>query len=277
MAGVITGIAVALHAGQVRLLASLAALFIALLLQIGSNLANDVFDHERGADAARAFGPTRVTESGMLTPAEVKRGMLVVFGMAGVLGLYLAITVHWLLIPVGLLAILAAVGYTAGPYPLGYHGLGELFVFVFFGFVSVAGTTFLNLSRITQTGWGSSVPMGLLIVGILVVNNLRDIETDRASGKRTQAVRLGESGSVLEYTIVLILAYAVLGLAVLSRAVSPWALLAILSLPLAWQLRGKVAVTRGRALNRLLAETGQLVLVFSLLYSLGLVVSRFLG
>jgi len=114
----------------------------------------------------------------MLTPAEVKRGMLVVFAMAGVLGLYLAITVHWLLIPVGLLAILAAVGYTAGPYPLGYHGLGELFVFVFFGFVSVAGTTFLNLSRITPTGWGMSVPLGLLIVGILVVNNLRDIDAD---------------------------------------------------------------------------------------------------
>jgi len=149
MAGVVTGVAAALFAGQVRPLASLAALFIALLLLIGSNLANDVFDHERGADAARAFGPTRVTESGMLTPAEVKRGMLVVFAMAGVLGLYLAITVHWLLIPVGLLAILAAVGYTAGPYPLGYHGLGELFVFVFFGFVSVAGTTFLNLSLIT--------------------------------------------------------------------------------------------------------------------------------
>ena len=273
----ILGSAVAFADGVFRPGPALAALAVSLLLQIGANISNDYFDYKKGADTAARVGPVRVTQARLLTPRQVVAGMLVVFGLAALLGVYLISVSGWPALVIGAAAILTALAYTGGPYPLGYNGLGEVFVFIFFGLAAVCGTYFVQAGAVSAAAVYAAISAGLLVVNILVVNNLRDIETDRASGKRTQAVRLGESGSVLEYTIVLILAYAVLGLAVLSRAVSPWALLAILSLPLAWRLRGKVAVTRGRALNRLLAETGQLVLVFSLLYSLGLVVSRFLG
>ena len=276
ISGVVAGLAVAIAAGQVRIPQTLAALGIALLLQIGSNLANDVFDHERGADAARAFGPTRVTESGLLSPAQVKRGMLVVFALAGVLGLYLAASVNWLLIPVGALAILAAVAYTGGPYPLGYHGLGELFVLIFFGFVAVAGTVYINLSRIPPAGWGISVPLGLLIVGILVVNNLRDIDADRLANKKTLAVRFGERFSQVEYIACIAISYAVIPLLCLLQMI-PWlGMLTWLSIPLAVKNIRIVLTQKGKPLNAALGGTGQLALVFSLLFLAGSLLEKFL-
>ncbi len=271
ISGVVAGLAVSIFMGQVRIPQTLAALGIALLLQIGSNLANDVFDHERGADAARAFGPTRVTESGLLSPAHVKRGMLFVFALAGILGLYVAVTVNWLLIPVGALAILAAVAYTGGPFPLGYHGLGELFVLIFFGFVAVAGTVYINLSRIPPAGWGISLPMGLLIVGILVVNNLRDIDADRLANKKTLAVRFGESFTQVEYIACLAVSYAVIPLLCLLQIIPWWAMLTWLSIPLALKNIRIVLTQKGKPLNAALGGTGQLALVFSLLFLAGMV------
>lgn len=270
IAGVVAGLAVAIDAGQVRVPQTLAALGIALLLQIGSNLANDVFDHERGADAARAFGPTRVTESGLLSPAQVKRGMIVVFALACLLGLFLAASVNWILIPIGALAILSAVAYTGGPFPLGYHGLGDLFVLIFFGFVAVAGTAYVNLSRIPASAWGMSLPLGLLIVGILVVNNTRDIDADRLANKKTLAVRFGERFSKIEYIACLAISYAVIPLYCALSLLPWWTMLTWLSLPLAVKNIRIVLTLKGKPLNAALGGTGQLALVYSLLFLAGI-------
>jgi len=271
ISGVIAGLAVAIDEGQVRIPQTLAALAIALLLQIGSNLANDVFDHERGADAGRLHGPTRVTESGLLSPQQVKLGMIVVFALAGVLGLYLAATVNWILIPIGALAILAAVAYTGGPFPLGYHGLGDVFVFLFFGLTSVAGTVYLNLSRISAAGWGMSVPLGLLIVGILVVNNLRDIEADRQANKRTLAVRFGARFSKSEYVACVVVSYLAMLLFCLFGILPWWSMLTWLSLPMAVKNVRVVLTAKGRTLNTALGGTGQLALIFGVLFLAGMI------
>ena len=276
MAGVAAGVACAVLAGQVRAVQSLVALAIALLLQIGSNLANDVFDHERGADAARAFGPTRVTESGLLRPAQVKTGMIVVFALAALLGLFLATTVGWVVVPVGALAILCAIAYTGGPYPLGYHGLGELFVLLFFGFASVGGTAYVNLSWVPPSAWALSLPLGLLIVGILVVNNLRDIDADRLADKRTLAVRFGERFSKAEYTTCLAVSFLALPIFCAAGILHWWAMLAWLTLPLAWRNVHQIHSVKGTPLNAVLAGTGQLALFYGLAVLVGSLISTLL-
>jgi 1,4-dihydroxy-2-naphthoate octaprenyltransferase len=269
-AGVITGTALALHDGHFRFGPALAALLVALLLQIGSNLANDVYDYERGTDSGERHGPTRVTQSQLLTPGQVKAGMLVVFGLAGLLGLYLASVAGWVVILIGLAAILSAIAYTAGPFPLGYHGLGDLFVFIFFGVAAVTGTYFVQAGMVSAQAWWMSIPIGLLIVDILVVNNLRDIHADRAAGKHTLAVRLGEHGSRVQYIVLLALAYLILPLLVLFD-ILPWqSLLAWLSFPLGWRTWQIVREQAGRPLNVALAGTGQTTLVYSLLFFVGM-------
>ena len=269
-AGVITGTALALHNGHFRFGPVLAALLVALLLQIGSNLANDVYDYERGTDAGERHGPTRVTQAQLLTPAQVKAGMFVVFGLAGLLGLYLASVAGWVVILIGLSAILSAIAYTGGPFPLGYHGLGDLFVFIFFGVAAVAGTYFVQAGTVSAQAWWMSIPIGLLIVDILVVNNLRDIHADRVAGKHTLAVRLGEHGSRVQYIILLALSYLILPMLVLID-ILPWqSLLAWLSFPLGWRTWQIVREQAGRPLNAALAGTGQTTLVYSLLFFVGM-------
>ncbi len=269
-AGVITGTALAWRDGYFRPGPALAALGVALLLQIGSNLANDVYDYERGADAGERHGPLRVTQAGLLTPAQVKTGMWSVFGLAALLGLYLAWQAGWIVVLIGLAAILSAIAYTGGPFPLGYYGLGDLFVFLFFGLASVAGTYFVQAGSVSSLAWWLSLPIGWLIVDILVVNNLRDIAADRAAGKHTLAVRLGERGARFEYTILLAASYLILPILASFRLL-PWAsLLAWLSLPLAWRSLRTVLNQQGRPLNAALAGTGQTVLLYSLLFFIGL-------
>ena len=198
-AGVITGSALAWFDGYFRLDAALACLLTAILLQIGSNLANDVFDFERGTDTAERAGPIRVTQAGLLTPSQVKWGMLVVFGLAALCGLYLAWLGGWPIVILGIAAILSAIAYTGGPFPLGYYGLGDVFVFIFFGLASVAGTYYVQAGFVSTAAWWMAIPPGLIITAILVVNNLRDLENDRKGGKHTLAVILGERGSKAEY------------------------------------------------------------------------------
>jgi 1,4-dihydroxy-2-naphthoate octaprenyltransferase len=269
-AGVITGTALAIHDGHFRFGPALAALLVALLLQIGSNLANDVYDYERGTDAGERHGPTRVTQAQLLSPAQVKAGMLVVFGLAGLLGLYLASVAGWVVILIGLAAILSAIAYTGGPFPLGYHGLGDLFVFIFFGMAAVTGTYFVQAGTVSAQAWWMSIPIGLLIVDILVVNNLRDIHADRAAGKHTLAVRLGEHGSRVQYIVLLALSYLILPMLVLID-ILPWqSLLAWLSFPLGWRTWQIVREQAGRPLNAALAGTGQTTLVYSLLFFVGM-------
>jgi 1,4-dihydroxy-2-naphthoate octaprenyltransferase len=255
-----------------RLLPALAALAVALLLQIASNVANDVFDFERGADTAERQGPLRVTQAGLLTPAQVKRGLWVILGLSAAFGLYLAVLRGWVVIFIGLAAILSAVAYTGGPFPLGYYGLGDVFVFLFFGLAAVAGTYFVQTGSVSAAAWWMSVPVGLIITAILVVNNLRDIENDRKAGKHTLAVRLGERGTRIEYLLCMMIAYLVLPLAALTGII-PWmGLLAWGSLPLAIKSTRAVFTQRGRPLNAALAGTGQTAFVFSLLFWVGILI-----
>jgi 1,4-dihydroxy-2-naphthoate polyprenyltransferase len=272
-AGVVAGSALALHDRTFHLLPALAALLVALLLQIGSNLANDVFDYERGADSARSAGPLRVTQSGLLNPAQVKAGMLWVFALAGLIGLYLAFEAGWIVLLIGLAAIFSAIAYTGGPFPLGYYGLGDLFVFLFFGLACVAGTYFVQAGRVSLAAWGMSLPVGLIVVGILVVNNLRNLPTDRQAGKHTLAVVLGGRFARDEYLACLLVAFLCLPLFCVFGLL-PWgALLAWVALPLAIKDSRVVFTQTGPALNAALAGTGQLALAFSLLFLLGMLLA----
>jgi 1,4-dihydroxy-2-naphthoate octaprenyltransferase len=269
-AGVIVGCALAWYDGFFRLDAALACLFAAILLQIGSNLANDVFDFERGTDTPERLGPVRVTQARLLTPTQVKYGMLFVFALAAVFGLYLAWLGGWPIILIGIAAILSAIAYTGGPFPLGYHGLGDLFVFIFFGLASVAGTYYVQAGSVSTAAWWMTVPPGLIITAILVVNNLRDLENDRKAGKRTLAVILDEPATKTQYLICMIAAYLVLPLAA-ARGVIPWlSLLTWASLPLAVRTARVVLTEKGRPLNAALAGTGQVALLFSILFWVGL-------
>ena len=268
--GVVTGTALALRDGHFRFGPALAALFVALLLQIGSNLANDVYDYERGADAGERHGPTRVTQAQLLTPAQVKVGMWTVFGLAGLLGLYLTFVAGWVVILIGLAAICSAIAYTGGPFPLGYYGLGDLFVFIFFGVAAVAGTYFVQAGSVSLEAWWMSLPIGWLIVDILVVNNLRDINADRAAGKHTLAVRFGERGTRIQYIVLLATSYSLLPILALFGII-PWtSVLAWLSLPMSWRTLQIVLKKAGPPLNEALAGTGQTTLVYSLLFFVGM-------
>ena len=268
------GSALAWHDGSFQLLPALAALLVALLLQVGSNVANDVFDFERGADTAERLGPVRVTQAGYLTPSQVKTGMVVIFAFAAVLGLYLATLRGWTVIWLGAAAILSAVAYTGGPYPLGYHGLGDVFVFLFFGLAAVAGTYFVQVGYVSPAAWWMAVPVGLIVTAILVVNNLRDLENDRKAGKRTLAVRFGEEGAKAEYLLLMLIAYLIVPVLVWMNIIPIGALLAWLSLPIAIRTLRTVFTQKGKPLNVALAGTGQTAFLFSLFFWVGLLFSN---
>ena len=253
---------------------ALAALIGALLIQVGANFANDVFDFKKGADTAERLGPTRVTQAGMLTPRQVFMGMWVVFGLATLVGVYLVLAAGWPVIVIGLASIAAGIAYTGGPFPLGYNGLGDIFVFIFFGLVAVCGTYYVQAGSVGAVAWWSALPVGFLATAILVVNNLRDIKTDRVVGKRTIAVRLGESGARAEYAALIILSYAVPVVMWVNGAAQVWVMLAWLSAPLAWPLWEVLARQEGRILNKVLGGTARLELVYGFLFGLGLILSR---
>lgn len=276
-APVIVGTAVAWSESVFSPAPALAALLGALLIQIGTNLANDVFDFKKGADTSERLGPLRVTQAGLLSPGQVMAGMWLTFGLATLIGLYLVIVGGWPIVAIGLLSIISGIAYTGGPYPLGYNGLGDLFVFIFFGPVAVCGTYYVQALSVSPGALWASVPLGLLTTNILVVNNLRDLDTDRRVGKRTLAVRCGAAGAQREYYVLLIVTYAMpllMGLAGLS---SLWVLLAWLSLPLVPPLIRSIQTETGRPLNLALAGTARLELVYSLLFSMGFVVQSLMS
>jgi 1,4-dihydroxy-2-naphthoate octaprenyltransferase len=267
----LAGSAVAYAQGAFRLGPALAALLTALLLQIGANLANDVYDYYRGADQGERLGPTRVTQAGLLTPRQVLAGMWLVFALAALLGVYLIAQAGWPALLIGALAILSAIAYTGGPFPLAYNALGDVFVFLFFGLASVCGTYYVQARTLTPAALWAAVPMGLLTVNILVVNNLRDIAADARVGKKTLAVLWGARGARREFLCCLAGAYLALPLMWLAGAADGWVMLAWLSLPAAASLNRAVWRQEGRALNRVLAQAGRLELLFGLLFSLGLI------
>jgi 1,4-dihydroxy-2-naphthoate octaprenyltransferase len=271
IACVIVGGAVVAARDAFQWLPFMAALLIAVLLQIAANFANDLFDFVKGADVART-GPTRVLQSGLISPQQMWLGIGVVFGVSALLGLYLVALGGWLILLMGLFAMVAVLAYTGGPWPLGYHGLGDVLVFVVFGPLAVMGMDYLFTGSVSLLSAIACVPVGLFITAILVVNNLRDIDTDRAAHKRTLAVRIGPAATRIEYVVCLIVAYlAPLALWLMSLS-HVWFWLTYLSLPLAMRLvRDIYAAREPLQFNRLLARTAQVTLVFSSLFAISLI------
>jgi 1,4-dihydroxy-2-naphthoate polyprenyltransferase len=266
---VLVGSAAAANTGHFHAGAFAVALLAAMLIQIGCNLANDYFDFLKGADTAERLGPRRVTQSGLLAPAVVWRATLIVFGLAALCGLYLIAVGGWPILAIGVACILAAVLYTGGPWPYGYHGLGDLVCFIFFGLVAVLGTAYLHTATVTPVAVIASLPVACLVTAILVVNNLRDIDTDRATGKYTLAVLIGRRGARIEYVLLLAVAFAV-PVARWLMGASLWAWLPWLTLPFAIQITRVVLRQEGRPLNPALRDTARLHLSFGILLALSL-------
>ena len=249
---------------------ALAALAGAIAIQIGTNFANDVFDAEKGADGADRVGPLRAVSAGLITAAAMKRAMIGAFAVASAFGLYLVATAGWPIVAIGIASILSGIAYTGGPWPLGYHGLGDVFVMVFFGFVAVCGTVFVQLARVPALALWAAIPVGALATAILVVNNLRDRASDTRAGKRTLAVRLGRRAVLVEYALLLAVAYVV---PVALAVHAPWRALPVVTAPLALvRLRQLAAASDGPTFNGLLAATGQLLLLHGVLFAVGLTV-----
>ncbi len=270
VAPVIVGTALAWRAGAFQPLTALAALLVSLLIQIGANFANDLYDFKKGADAVGRVGPTRVTTAGLLTPAQVAQGMWAVFALAALLGAYVAWVGGWPLLLLGAACLLAGWAYTAGPFPLGYNGLGDVAVFIFFGVGGTLGTYYAQAHALTWPALWAAVPVGLLTTNIIIVNNVRDVETDRAVGKRTLAVLLGRTAACWEYVLLALIAYAVPIIFVAQGWAGGWALLPLLTAPLAVRHTRVLFTTRGPALNRTLAGTAQLLAQYAVLFAIGI-------
>jgi 1,4-dihydroxy-2-naphthoate octaprenyltransferase len=267
---VAVGSAVAWRDGHFAPLAALAALVGALLIQVGTNLANDYFDFRRGADNRDRLGPPRATQQGWLAPRAVLMGSAVCFGLAVVVGTYLVAVAGWPLVVLGLVSIAAGYAYTGGPYPLAYHGLGDVFVLVFFGGVAVGGTYYVQALALSPLALAASLPVGALGVALLAVNNTRDRETDAAANKRTLVVRLGRGFGRGEYVAMLIVAAAFPVVVWATGLATAWALVALLAAPLAVPPVRLLFTVDGGALNAALAGTARLQLVYSLLLAAGL-------
>jgi 1,4-dihydroxy-2-naphthoate octaprenyltransferase len=267
---VLVGSALALADGFFKPWAFLAALLASLLIQIGTNLANDYFDHQKGADTEERLGPVRVTQSGLIASATVRNAMLISFALAALCGAYLIYVGGWPILLIGLLSIASGILYTGGPFPLGYNGLGDVFTFIFFGVVAVVGTDYLHSGGFRGVAFLASIPVAMLVTAIIVVNNVRDAPTDRKAGKRTLAVIFGERFARSEYVLLVLGAYLLLPVVWAWGGASPFSLLAWLSLPLALPLIEKVGKDHGKALNASLRGTARLHMVFGALMALGL-------
>jgi 1,4-dihydroxy-2-naphthoate polyprenyltransferase len=274
IAPVVVGTALAGQEGVFRPLAFACALIGSVFIQIGTNLSNDYSDARRGADTEDRLGPVRVTAGGLMPPRRVLVGTYVAFGIAAAAGAYLTALAGPELLVVGAASILAGVLYTGGPRPYGYEGLGELFVFLFFGIVAVTGSYFVQTEELRWEAFALAVPVGLLAADILVVNNIRDVDTDRRAGKRTLAVKLGRRFARRLFTGALLVAFAAPVAIWLAGGLSAWLLLALAASPLAVPLARTVETrTDGPALNGALAGTGRLLAIFALLLSAGVILS----
>lgn len=274
IAPVIAGSAVAFHEHGFHLPTAIVALVTALLLQIAANFANDAIDFKRGADTADRTGPLRVTASGLITADDVLRATWITLGLAVMSGLYLVWRGGWPFLLLGLAALVCAVAYTGGPFPISYLGLGEVFVFLFFGPIAVAGTAYVQTHHLTMLALAVSVPMGALAMGILIVNNLRDLATDAKAGKRTVAVRIGARNTQVEYAAMLIVAAAAPIVFWLVGWLTWWWLLTLGAWPALWSLWKQITTRTGPALNPTLGNTGKVLLLVSVLLSAALVLSR---
>jgi len=274
VAAVVVGSALAAADGVFRWDAFVVTLFAALAIQIGVNYANDLADAQKGADTEARIGPTRAVAAGLLTSGQMKRGIAVAFGLAAIAGWYLIWLAGWVILAIGIVSIIAALGYTNGPIPYGYYGLGEVFVFVFFGLVATVGTRYVYDRAAPADAWMSGVSMGLLAAAILVANNVRDIDTDRIAGKRTLAVILGRRTARWTYAAMVFVAYGVIAIAAMVDILPVWALLTFASIPLAVvPVRTIFTQTEGPPLIAVLKATARLQLVFAALLAIGVLIA----
>jgi 1,4-dihydroxy-2-naphthoate octaprenyltransferase len=265
---VIVGLALAARAGPIDVGVAVVTGLAAVLIQIGTNLANDYYDFVAGADTHERVGPRRITQAGLAAPATVLRAALAVLAAAAAAGLWLVAVGGWPILLVGIAALIAAVAYTGGPWPLAYHGMGDVFVFVFFGIVAVNGTFFLQTGTVTPLALLLSLAVACLATAILVVNNLRDIATDARAGKRTLAVRIGARATRMQYLALLSVPFVVVALA--ASVVGSSMLVALAAVPLAAREVSALWRRSGAELNASLAGTAKLHLIFGALLAAGL-------
>jgi 1,4-dihydroxy-2-naphthoate octaprenyltransferase len=267
---VIVGSAAAANNGKFVLAYGLVALFCSLLIQIGTNFSNDYYDFVKGADNEKRKGPLRVMISGLISVNEMKAGIAVVFLTAFIAGLYLVYTGGVFVLVIGVASILAGMAYTAGPYPLAYNGLGDLFVFMFFGVVGTVGTYFVLAHQLSLLPFLCSIPVGALITNILVINNYRDVEEDKAANKYTLAVILGRTFTRYQYIFLLLISFMVPIILFFNFGFTYWILLPLLSAPIAFRLIKMLFTFEGKELNKTLELTAQFSALFGILLSAGI-------
>ncbi len=268
---VILGCALAYHDGFFYFFIFAMTLLAAVLIQVGANFANDVFDFQKGADRDDRLGPTRATQSGLISAEKMKKAMWQTFALAICVGSYLAFKGGWPIVWIGLASIAAGIAYTGGPYPLGYHGFGDVFVFIFFGLIAVPGTYYLQSGTVNVLSLYMGIAMGMLSTAILVVNNIRDADMDKLSGKRTLAVQFGKKFSKIQYSILILIPF-LLPLYVWWNVENELSLLiTIFALPISLHLINQIFSLSGSDLNLVLARTARFLFIFTLLLSAGLV------
>ena len=271
MSPVILGCALAYHDGSFYFFIFAMTLLAAVLIQVGANFANDVFDFQKGADRDDRLGPTRATQSGLISAEKMKKAMWLTFALAICVGFYLAFIGGWPIVWIGLASIAAGIAYTGGPYPLGYHGWGEVFVFIFFGLIAVPGSYYLQSGTVNEMSFWMGAATGMLSTAILVVNNLRDADSDTLSGKRTLAVRFGKKFSKIQYSILILIPF-MLPLYIWWNIENELSLLiTIFALPISFHLINQIFSLTGSDLNIVLARTARFLFLFTLLLCSGLV------
>ncbi len=269
---VIVGSSIAYNDGQFHPISAFVALVCAVLLQVGTNLVNDLYDFLAGTDSKNRLGPQRAVVSGLISPSEMKIGIITVFVTAFLLGLYLVLQGGWLILLIGTISILASIAYTAGPYPLAYNGLGDIFVFLFFGFVGTVGSYFVQTQTVSLLAFWASIPVGALITNILVVNNYRDYNEDRIAGKNTLAVKFGQRFTRYQYIAFMIISYLILFVVYFSFKPELIIFLPLLSLPISVKLVRMIYKLEGKELNKTLELTAKLSAIYGLLFAIGILV-----
>lgn len=271
---VMVGASLALQANALNLTNTIVALICAILIQIGTNFANDYFDFVKGSDTDERIGFRRATAAGLVSAKQMLNATIFTMGLAFVLGLYLVWSSGWVILVIGILSLIFGILYTGGPFPLGYNGLGDLFVFIFFGIVAVMTTYYINAMEWSMDAFWASLAVGGLCVNILVVNNLRDVEQDKISGKRTLGVLFGETTLKVEYLIMVLLAFAIPPHFLFQLNFNYWILLPFLSLPLAIYFVYVIwTETNKSKLNPMLERTAQFMILFGILFSVGIILN----
>ena len=272
IAPVLIGTASGWRDGVFAFVPFIVVLMSALAIQVGVNFANDLADAAKGADTEARIGPQRAVASGVISASDMRRGMMVAFGVAAIGGIYLIWYAGWPILVIGVVSIIAALGYTNGPIPYGYYGLGEVFVFIFFGLVATAGTRYVYSPSVPAAVWAGGVVMGLLAAAILEANNIRDIDTDAVAGKRTLAVVLGRQRARKLYAATMIAAFVTIIFSVMLGFLPPMSMMALIVAPLSIPLIQTVfRETAGPPLIEVLKGTAQIQLFTGLLLSLGIV------